>query len=34
MVDALNRLHNQITPIGIPIQTCDARLFTLQPEWL
>jgi hypothetical protein len=34
MVDALSRLSNQIKPIGIPNQTCDAHLFTLQLEWL
>jgi hypothetical protein len=34
MVDALNRLHNQIEHVGIPNQTCDAHLFTFQPKWL
>ncbi len=30
MVDALNRLPNQTTPVGIPYQTCDVHMFTLQ----
>ncbi len=34
MVDALSILPNQIEPIGIPYQTCDAHMFTLQHEWL
>jgi hypothetical protein len=34
MVDALNRLTNQIELIGVLDQTYDAHLFTLQPEWL
>jgi hypothetical protein len=34
MVDALSRLPNHIELVGIPYQTCDAHLFTLQPKWL
>jgi hypothetical protein len=34
MVDALSRLPNQIEHVGVPDQTCDAHLFTLQLEWL
>jgi hypothetical protein len=34
MVDALNRLSNHIELVGIPKQTCDVHLFTLQPKWL
>jgi hypothetical protein len=34
MVDALSRLPNHIELVGILDQTCDAHLFTLQPEWL
>jgi hypothetical protein len=34
MVDALSRLPNQTKPIGIPNQTCDVHMFTLQLEWL
>jgi hypothetical protein len=34
MVNALNGLPNQIKPIGIPYQTYDVHMFTLQPEWL
>jgi hypothetical protein len=34
MVNALNRLPNQIELVGIPYQTCDVHLFTLQPKWL
>ncbi len=34
MVDALSRLHNQTKHVGIPYQTCDAHMFTLQHEWL
>jgi len=34
MVDALSRLHNHIELVGVPHQTYDAHLFTLQLEWL
>ncbi len=34
MADALSRLPNQTEPVGIPDQTCDAHMFTLQPKWL
>jgi hypothetical protein len=34
MANALSRLPNQIEPIGVPHQTCDAHLLTLQLEWL
>ncbi len=34
MVDALNRLPNQTKHVGVPYQTCDAHMFTLQPKWL
>ncbi len=34
MANALNILPNQIKLVGIPNQTCDAYLFTLQPKWL
>jgi hypothetical protein len=34
IVDALNRLPNQTEPIRAPNQTCNAHMFTLQPEWL
>jgi hypothetical protein len=34
MADALNRLPNHIEPIGIPNQTYDVHMFTLELEWL
>jgi hypothetical protein len=34
MVDAFNRLRNHTKHVGIPDQTCDVHLFTLQLEWL
>jgi len=34
MVDAFNRLPNQIEHVGIPNQTYDVHLFTLQLKWL
>jgi hypothetical protein len=34
MVDALSKLSNQIKLVGVPNQTIDVHLFTLQPEWL
>ncbi len=34
MANALNRLPNQIEHVGVHDQTCDAHMFTLQPEWL
>ncbi len=34
LADALSRLPNQTRLIGVPNQTCDAHLFTLQPKWL
>jgi hypothetical protein len=34
MTNALSRLFNQTKPIGVPNQTIDAHLFTLQPKWL
>jgi hypothetical protein len=34
MVDALSKLPNQTKHVGVPDQTCDAHLFTLQLEWL
>ncbi len=34
VVNALNRLPNQTKPIGLPYQTYDVHMFTLQPKWL
>jgi hypothetical protein len=34
MADALNSLPNQTKHVGVPNQTYDAHLFTLQPKWL
>jgi hypothetical protein len=34
MAYALNRLPNHVEPIGVPDQTCDAHMFTLQLQWL
>ncbi len=34
MADALSRLPDQTKHVGIPDQTCDAHMFTLQVEWL
>jgi len=34
ITNTLNRLPNQIEPIGIPNQICDVHMFTLQLEWL
>lgn len=34
VADALSRLPNQIEPIGLPYQTYDVHMFTLQLEWL
>jgi hypothetical protein len=34
MVEALSRLPNQTKHVGVPNQTYDAHLFTLQCEWL
>jgi hypothetical protein len=34
MAYALSRLPNPAKLIGVPNQTIDAHLFTLQPEWL
>jgi hypothetical protein len=34
MVDALSRLPNHIKLVGVPNQTCDVHMFTLQLEWL
>jgi hypothetical protein len=34
MANALSKLPNQIELVGVPHQTCDAHLFTLQLEWL
>jgi hypothetical protein len=34
MVDALSRLPNHTQHVGVPNQTYDAHLFTLQPKWL
>ncbi len=34
MAYALSRLPNPAELIGVPNQTIDAHLFTLQPEWL
>jgi hypothetical protein len=34
MADALSTLPNHTKPIGVPDQTYDAHLFTLQPKWL
>ncbi len=31
--NALSRLPNQMEPIGVPNQTIDVHLFTLQPKW-
>ncbi len=34
MVDALSRLPNKTKSVGVPDQTTDVHLFTLQPKWL
>ncbi len=34
MADALRRLPNQAKPIGVPNQTIDAHMLTLQWKWL
>jgi hypothetical protein len=34
MANTLNRLPNQTKLVGVLNQTCDAHLFTFQPEWL
>ncbi len=34
MANALSRLPNHTEHVGVPNQTCDAHLFTLQPQWL
>jgi hypothetical protein len=34
MAYALGRLPNHTELVGVSDQTCDAHLFTLQPEWL
>ncbi len=34
MAYALSILPNHTEPIGVPDQTCDSHLFTLQPKWL
>jgi hypothetical protein len=34
MVDTLSRLPHQTEPVGVPDQTCDAHMFTLQHQWL
>ncbi len=34
MADALNRLPNWTKLVGIPDQTCDVHMFTLQLKWL
>ncbi len=34
MGNALSRLPNQTIFLGVLDQTCDAHLYTLQPEWL
>jgi hypothetical protein len=34
MAYALNRLPNHIELVGVPHETCDVHLFTLQLEWL
>jgi hypothetical protein len=34
MVDALSGLPNHFKHVGVLYQPCDARLFTLQLEWL
>jgi hypothetical protein len=34
MADALSRLPNQAELVGVPNQTTDIHLFTLQLEWL
>jgi hypothetical protein len=34
MANALSRLPNHTKLVGIPYQTYDAHMFTLQPEWL
>jgi hypothetical protein len=34
MADALSILSNQTEHVGIPDQTCDSHLFTLQPKQL
>jgi hypothetical protein len=34
MADALSILSNQIEHVGVPDQTCDSHLFTLQPKRL
>jgi Uri superfamily endonuclease len=34
MANVLSTLPNHIEPIGVPDQTCDAHMFTLQSKWL
>jgi len=34
MADAFNRLPNHTKHVGVPNQTCDAHMLTLQPVWL
>jgi hypothetical protein len=34
MANAFSRLPNHIEPVGVPYQTCDAHMFTLQPQCL
>jgi hypothetical protein len=34
MANALNRLPNHTKHVGVPNQTYDAHMFTLQLEWL
>jgi hypothetical protein len=34
MAYALNILPNQTELVGVPDQTCDSHMFTLQPKWL
>jgi len=34
MAYALNILPNQTEFVGVPDQTCDSQMFTLQPKWL
>jgi hypothetical protein len=34
MANALSRLPNQSELVGVPNQTTNAHMFTLQPKWL
>jgi hypothetical protein len=34
VVDVLSRLPNSLKPLGIPNQTIDASLFSIEPIWM